>query len=242
MALTGNLEDIGFAELLQLLNVGHKSGRLQVWRGEERAEIFISQGDVAWARMRFERGPEVVYRVLGWRTGEFSFQRTSERAAREIHESTEALILEGMKRFDEWARVEAEMPEMHAVLRQRAGAAQAFEELSEAAQCVLRLVDARRTVATIVRESGLEPRLALNAVLELQGQGLVEEWGAPSETATILSAKDHLPEATGAIEFQAISQPGPSRRGTVRGRSGATPQGGGDMGKRDADTREAKVP
>ncbi len=211
MALTGSFEDIGFAELLQLLNVGHKSGRLHVWRGEERAELFVYRGEVAWARMRFERGPEVVYRVLGWQTGDFSFERTDEPAIREITESTEALILEGMKRFDEWERVEAEMPEMEVVLRQRVAAVNArYEELSEEAQRVLRLVDARRNVATIIRESGLEPLTALNAVVELQSQGIVEEWSQPAEGTPVIKAKDRLPEATGGITLTPTS---PLRRG-----------------------------
>ena len=240
MALTGTFEDVAFAELLQLLNVGHRSGRLRVWRGEEQAEIRVSNGDVVWARTRFERGAEVVYRVLGWQTGEFSFTRNSDSVLREISESTEALILEGMKRFDEWARVEADLPGRHLILRQRAGAAHArFEELSVEAQGVLRLVNARRTIAAIIRECGLEPLLALNAVAELQAEGLVEEWSDVGEEAAVLSAKDHLPAAAGGIEFQHISQAGASRKKPARRVERATPQGGGEMEKRDEHTQGA---
>jgi hypothetical protein len=202
MALSGSLEDISFAELLQLLNVSHKSGRLSVWRGTERAELYIVEGEVARAISRRERGREVVYRILGWQEGEFSFQRSDDAVAREITESTEALILEGMKRLDEWERVEAELPDMHVVLRQRAFAVnEQFEELSAAAQTVLRLVDARRDVATIIRESGLEPMEALNGVTELLAEGVVEEWDASAQTGTVIRARGQLPAASGGIDF-----------------------------------------
>ena len=202
MALTGSFEDIGFAELLQLLNVGHRSGRLQVWRGTERAELFIRHGEVARARSRVERGPEVVYRVLGWQTGEFSFARTDEPVVREITESTEALILEGMKRFDEWEHIASEGPNMQVVLRQQVSAVnERYETLSPEAQMVLRLVNARRTVAILVRESGLEPAEALAAVAELVTEGIVEEWAEPQEASDVLRARGRLPEAQGGLDF-----------------------------------------
>jgi len=202
MALAGTFEDVSFAELLQMLNVGHKTGKLTVWRPGEQAALFLTNGDIARAVSRREKGPELVYKILGWKTGEFSFERTNEPVVRNIKESTEALILEGMKRFDEWERVEAEMPNMHVVLRQRAYAVnERFEELSPEAQTALRLVDARRNVATIIRESGLEPVTALKAVTELLSEGIVEEWSGPRHTSDIVVTEGKLPAATGAIDF-----------------------------------------
>ena len=239
MALRGTFEDIGFAELLQLLNVGHKSGRLEVWRGAERAELFITHGEVARARSRMEHGPEVVYRVLGWKSGEFAFERADEPVVREIAESTEALILEGMKRFDEWGRVEAELPRGHTVLRQCVSAVNAqYEQLSVEAQQVLRLVDARRTVATLVRESGLAPTRAQEALAELMEAGVVEEWSEPQEATEVLKARGRLPEAQGGMDFSSTAfyarssgrLPGSEAPGEARGRRrwGRTkPQGRG---------------
>lgn len=202
MALTGSFEEIGFAELLQLMNVGRKSGRLEVWRGAERAELFLCNGDVARARSRRESGPEVIYRVLGWKAGEFSFTRSDEPVVREITESTESLILEGMKRFDEWEHVETEMPNTQTVLRQCVSAVnEQYESLSPEAQQVLRLVDARRTVAILVRESGLDPTAALAAIAELMAGGTVEEWSQPQASADVLQARGRLPEAQGGMDF-----------------------------------------
>ncbi len=206
MALTGTFDDIGLAELLQLLHTGQRTGRLTVWRGTERADLYLAKGEVVRAVSHRERGPEVVYRLLGWREGDFTFERSEEPVAREIRESTEALILEGMKRFDEWERVESEMPNMHVVLRQRAAAVtNRYESLSAEAQAVLRLVDARRSVGAIIRESGLEPVKAVVAVTELLTEGIVEEWRPGASPREVLQARDRLPEARGGIDFRSSS-------------------------------------
>lgn len=202
MALTGTFEDVSFAELLQMLNVGNKSGKLTVSRPGESAVLYIEIGNVARAVSRWHKGPELVYKILGWKMGEFSFEHCDEPVVRNIQESTEALILEGVKRFDEWERVEEEMPDMHVILRQCASAVnQRFEELSEEAQDVLRLVDAQRNVATIIRESGLEPMEALKAVTELLTEGIVEQWTGLAQSAPRLEASGKLPEATGGIDI-----------------------------------------
>jgi len=213
MALTGTFEDISFAELLQVLNVSHKSGLLEVWRGKDRAEIFVVEGNVARAISRRDRGPDVVYRILGWKTGDFSFERSEEPVARDISESTEALILEGMKRFDEWEQVEAAMPKMHVVLRQRAFAVnELYERLTPEAQKALQLVDARRDIATIVRESGLEPTQAVIAVNELLAEGVVEEWSPESPSPEVVETAGRLPEARGVIDLTQSSYFSSKRR------------------------------
>jgi hypothetical protein len=232
MALTGSFEDIGFAELLQLLNVGHKSGRLEVWRGTERAQLFIRHGEVARARSRVEAGPEVVYRMLGWNAGEFCFERSDEPVVREIAESTEGLILEGMKRLDEWERVEAERPDVHMVLRQRVSAVnEQYDQLSLPAQRVLRLVDARRTVAVLVRESGQEPEEALAAIAELMAGGVVEEWLEPHQPTEVLQVRGRLPGAQGGLDFTSTAFFAGKRVPPASRVVAGTPEGG-DNGNR----------
>ncbi len=202
MALTGTFDDVSFAELLQMLNVGNKTGRLTVSRPGESAVLYIANGDVARAVSRRDKGPDLVYKILGWKNGDFAFERTDDPVVRNIKETTEALILEGMKRFDEWERVEEDMPDMHVVLRQRAFAVnEKFDGLSPEAQTVVRLIDAQRNVATIVRESGLEPMQAVRAVTELLSEGIVEQWSGTRSSGDVIAAQGRLPEASGEIDI-----------------------------------------
>jgi hypothetical protein len=109
---------------------------------------------------------------------------------------------------------------MHVVLRQIAFAVnERYDALSPQAQTVLRLVDARRNVATIVRESGLDTVEAISAVTELLAENVVEEWDPAGHTGEVVSSGGKLPPAQGAIDFGRASYLAPaSSPGTVPAR------------------------
>src|SRR5512140_1398009 len=107
MALAGTLEDLSFAEIVQAINQGRKTGELVVHRPSENAKIFFASGEIVQATLLARApaepiiGAEVVYRLLGWQEGDFCFERSLRPRARLITETTDELILEGMKRLDE---------------------------------------------------------------------------------------------------------------------------------------------
>jgi hypothetical protein len=88
---------------------------------------------------------------------------------------------------------------------------------------VLRLVDARRNVATIVRESGLDTVEAISGVTELLAEGVVEEWDPIGHTGEVAVSGGRLPPASGAIDFGRSSylQPAASDKAEVGGRGAA---------------------
>ena len=177
MGLFGTFDDLSFGEALQLLNLGRKSGMLVVRQGRLEAVVHLRDGQVVDAVADDARGAEVVYRLLGWRDGEFEFTRSVKPVTRTIRESTEALVLEGMRRIDEWQNIEQEFSDMNVVLRIKGGdAAERFVGLEPDARKILRLVDARRDVAAIIRESGVEPVQAIMIITELIAQEVVERW------------------------------------------------------------------
>jgi len=206
MALCGTFEDLSFAEVLQLLNLGRKTGMLTVRNGQQEAIVHLRDGEVVDAVADMIEGPDVVFRLLGWRQGEFEFTRTAKAVKRSIHMSTEGLILEGMKRIDEWQQIEKEFSDLHVVLRARADViAEKFEGLEEDAKALLRLVDARRDVGTIIRESGLEPARALLVLTEMIGSGLLEKWQGLRLSdrevgASAVAASEAKPAQAGGIE------------------------------------------
>jgi hypothetical protein len=194
MALAGTLEDLNFAEIVQAINQSRKTGELVVRRPQEEAHIFFAQGEIAQAEMKCPPpvapiiGAEVIYRLMGWKDGSFTFERSIYPRTRLLTETTDELILEGMKRLDEWEKVNEEITDMNVVLRIKAGGVSArYDEVSDDARAVLRLVDARRDVAAIIRESGFDPNRALLAVTELITEGMVEKWEQAQKKAVPIS-------------------------------------------------------
>jgi hypothetical protein len=176
VALTGTLDDLTCAELLQMLNLGRKNGTLVVRSGRREATVHLRDGDVVHAVMGDSSGADAVYRVLGMVGGEFEFSRCTDPMPRTITSSTESLILEGARRWDEFSQLEDEISQENPVLRVRLGAVEIIPSLGTTAKIILDLVDARRDIATIVRESGIEPEDALDVVRALIADGIVEPW------------------------------------------------------------------
>jgi len=81
--------------------------------------------------------------------------------------------------MDEWRQIEEELGDSQTVLRLRARAAELAADLEPGTRALLALVDARRPVAEIVRESGLEPYDGLLRINELISVGAVERWDPP---------------------------------------------------------------
>ncbi|UCH36609.1 MAG: DUF4388 domain-containing protein [Armatimonadota bacterium] len=195
MPLYGTFDEFGFAEILQLLNLSRKSGTLTVRQGSLQGLVHLRDGQVVEAACEGHSGAPVIYRLLGWREGEFDFSRNLRPVTRSVHDSTEALIMEGMRRIDEWEQIEREFTDLNVVLRLRSGkATERHDDLSDEHRTIMKLVDARRNVAQIIRESGIEPVQAILLITELISQDLVEKWGsAKVSTRDQVAHVEHTP-------------------------------------------------
>jgi tetratricopeptide (TPR) repeat protein len=93
---------------------------MQTRRSDPRrlGEILVSLGAITprelQRQVRFQV-EEVVFEVMGWREGYFSFTEgplTDVTAEAAVRISTEALLMEGARRIDEWARIENRIPHL----------------------------------------------------------------------------------------------------------------------------------
>ena len=108
--LEGNLAQIPLPDLLQILSVNRKTGRLVVEREGERAEIMLREGRVVDATLGALVAEKALWRLLTRREGSFAFQpgvaSTEERIDRRLDE----LLLEGLRQGDELAALLPTLP------------------------------------------------------------------------------------------------------------------------------------
>src|SRR5512138_3317938 len=109
--IEGNLAQIPLVDLLQILAVNRKSGRLALEREGEQAEILLDQGRVVDARTRHVEGEKALYRLLGRREGQFAFVPGPSGAQVRIDRKVEELVLEGLRLADEVARLLPSTPQ-----------------------------------------------------------------------------------------------------------------------------------
>jgi response regulator RpfG family c-di-GMP phosphodiesterase len=99
--VSGSLREMGLPDMVQVLFHGRKSGRLKIRAREGAGEIHFVEGSVVDALWGELRGESAFYAMLRLSDGEFALDPTFEAPNRVIHASSEALLLEGMRRLDE---------------------------------------------------------------------------------------------------------------------------------------------
>lgn len=115
--IEGSLGQLGIPDLLQLLAMNKRTGKLSLTRGSESGEIFIMEGRPAQARAGRAEGEKALFRLLAWNDGSFHFAPGSPPAGRpRIQRAMDDALLEGMRQADEIARLTPQLPPRHVKL------------------------------------------------------------------------------------------------------------------------------
>ncbi len=234
--IEGNLAQIPLVDLLQILAVNRKTGRLAVEREREKAEIALDQGRVTDARMRGAGGEKALYRLLTLREGQFAFVPGPSGAEPRIDRKLEELVLEGLRQGDEIARLLPALPQASDLLELAVHASEIPAGLHPVTEEVVALLAVPRTFQDVVdrcRAGDLETMRAVLALLE-RGYARRSE-GAP--------AAEEAPPLLAPHELHAL------RARIARGRSSGAHTigkivlaGGGPLARRAALARFQSVP
>ena len=99
--IAGSLQELGLPDMVQALAQGRKSGNLKIRSRGDAGEIHLVEGAVVNALWGQVRGEDAFYQMLKLTEGEFHLDPSFKATARVIHQSTESLLLEAMRRIDE---------------------------------------------------------------------------------------------------------------------------------------------
>ena len=112
--MSGVIEEIPLPDLLQLLSTSRKSGVLTVSTPTSVGRLYLRQGSIYFAAINDDFGVsphKAVYRMLSWSAGHFELEPGGEiRVMEEMTESTEGLLMEGMRQLDEMRNLEGKLP------------------------------------------------------------------------------------------------------------------------------------
>jgi CheY-like chemotaxis protein/CRP-like cAMP-binding protein len=102
---SGNLHSMSFSDVIQLLQVGRKTGVLHLGMGGGKAVIGIEKGEVRYASITGgTSGEDAFYQLAGWRSASFSFSTQPLQEATTIQTPTMSILMEAMRRVDEAVR------------------------------------------------------------------------------------------------------------------------------------------
>jgi CheY-like chemotaxis protein len=174
---TGRLTDIAVVDLIQTIEVSRKSGLIQFGgEGGKQAAIFFRDGKVIDAEAGPLAGEDAVYRLLTWSDGGFEVVFRTVRRRDVIEMSTQALLMEGMRRLDEWGRLLEQLPPLESrfevdvkELSTRLG------DVPDEHNAILKLFDGRRSLLEVIDASDYGDLECLEVIAKLYFEGLLVE-------------------------------------------------------------------
>jgi DNA-binding response OmpR family regulator len=172
---SGSLEDMGVVDLLQTFEVSRKSGVARITDGAHKeAVVYFTDGKVVDAELGRLRGEEAIYRTLIWNTGDFEVELAPVNRPDVIPTSTQGLLMEGMRRVDEWGRLLEQLPALDTIFHvDHEQLVERLNEIPDDLNGILRLFDGRRTLLDVVDESPFEDLSTLSTVTKLFFEGLL---------------------------------------------------------------------
>ncbi len=192
--IEGGLSQLPLPDLMQIMAMNRRTGRLSLHHGQERGEIQIADGRPVNARVRDIEGEKALFRLVGWRDGTFSFKPGPAPARTKIDRTMEDALLEGMRQTDERDRLLGLLPPLTQSLALVPEAA-ALIEPHPVTKEVLRVLNQPRKLSELLDLADAPDLDLLGALIPLIEKGVVQ----PVE-----DTEGEEPQLLGAAEVLAL--------------------------------------
>ncbi len=165
----GRVTDMPVVDVIQTIEISRKSGVIQfVGERGRQAAIYFRDGRVIDAEAGTLQGEDAVYRLLTWSEGEFEVVFRTVRRREVIQTSSQGLLMEGMRRLDEWSRLLEQLPPLtHRFEIDTAELAGRLGDVPDDNNRILRLIDGKRTLLEVIDNSDFGDLECLQAISRL---------------------------------------------------------------------------
>jgi hypothetical protein len=176
MGLDGNLEDFPLADVLQLINMGSRTGLLSISNADVTAKIWFERGQAVHAEVGDMEGEKAVYETFNWREGRFTFDTDAVTQLKSIDLDCQNLIMEAVRRLDEWTKLRKIIPRSNFIVSFAAGPGEKTGNITLQAHewKVLSLVNGELSVAALAEKTGFSELKTTQIIFTLIESGLLE--------------------------------------------------------------------
>ncbi|MBL8938015.1 MAG: response regulator [Archangium sp.] len=171
--IEGGLSQLPLPDLLQILAMNRRTGRLTLANGAEKGEIQLSSGQPVNARVGEIEGEKALFRLIAWREGTFAFVPGPAPLRALVNRAMEDVLLEGMRQSDERERLLADLPPIGQLLQRTPDAADLVEPHPVTAE-VLQLLRAPRRISEVLDLTASPDLEVLSAIGALLQRGIIE--------------------------------------------------------------------
>ncbi len=99
--LRGSLAQMNVLDLVQSLEMGRKSCALTLTNNGDNCKMYFTEGQINHATYGKLKGDEAVYKVLTWTAGGFEIDFKGSSGEQTTTQSTQGLLMEGLRLVDE---------------------------------------------------------------------------------------------------------------------------------------------
>jgi CheY-like chemotaxis protein len=171
----GRVQDMPVVDVIQTIEISRKSGVIQfIGERGRQAAIYFRDGRVIDAEAGALQGEDAVYRLLTWSEGEFEVVFRTVRRREVITVSSQGLLMEGMRRLDEWSRLFEQLPPLtHRFEVDTIELAARLGDVPDDNNRILRLFDGKRTLLEVIDASDVRDLECLQAISRLYFEELL---------------------------------------------------------------------
>jgi hypothetical protein len=162
--------------VLQLLPIGYEQQDKTRQAAIPFGLIFFQDGKVIDAQLGPLQGEEALFSLFLWRAGTFRFHKAVRSTQRTIAQANESLLLEGVRRIDEWTSILETVPTLQILLFRSPQLPLQVQsmQISEAQWNLLRVMNGRDPLITLAAQCGLPTFQARVFAARLLKMGLAQ--------------------------------------------------------------------
>lgn len=177
--MSGSIDEIPLPDLLQLLSTSRKSGVLTVFSSDMEARLYLRDGKVYYCTINnnFDLDPtKAFYRIITWTSGTFDLLPPDDAEfLNEIKDSTEGLLMEGMRILDEINRLKKDLPSLETYFTLASPLTPSLKNLSPQQLDVLQLAHNIGSVKIILDRSSYSDLDTYEILIMLRNEGYIAQ-------------------------------------------------------------------
>lgn len=171
--IEGGLRQLPLPDLLQILAMNRRTGRLTVTSGADKGEIHLNAGQPVNARVGEIEGEKALFRLVAWKEGTFAFSPGPAAARVQVTRAMEDVLLEGMRQSDERERLLSGLPPVGQLVQVTPGGEALVEPHPVTAE-VLQLLRAPRRISEVLDLTASPDLEVLAAIGAMLARGTIE--------------------------------------------------------------------
>jgi len=207
--ISGGLENTRCSEIIKILSLGKRSGRLSLSNGGDTCSIFFREGNIIHAQSGLLQGTKAIYEVAVWTSGEYRFHVDDFPDIVTIDQSVDEILNESANRIRQMDKISSLISSSSAIYELDPDIKDKEVLIKSIQWKILTQIDGKKTIAEISQKIGLGVSDAMKVFYTLIKAGLLKDAGM-SETETTPGNID-LPDTSfiNALKKDLIQAVGP---------------------------------